>query len=196
MPRRRMRQPEPVTAQPASTAKPQVELSAYALRDTWLGIFPPNVWPRPGREHADGIRGSCSLEPPDEFRWGPLDGLKNASATTDGAGALRRGVGDTAAAAARRSAPPPLPSAVALDLWLALRRSPYCRCCESWEQDYAARVRVTPPGARHGVGDSRRRRAHKLPPTNAAGGDWTPAKPSTPLPLCKSRAPSRPPRRR
>ena len=47
MPRRRMRQPEPVIAQPASTAKPQVELSAYALRDSWLGIFPPNVWPRP-----------------------------------------------------------------------------------------------------------------------------------------------------
>ena len=195
MPRRRMRQPEPVIAQPASTAKPQIELSAYALRDSWLGIFPPDVWPRPEVASTRyGIRGSCSLEPPDEFR-GPLDGLRDGSASNDGAGALRRGVGD-AAAAARRSAPPPLPSAAALDLWLALRRSLYCRCCESWEQDYAARGRVTPPGARHGVGESRRRRAHKLPPTTAAGGDWTPSKPSIPLPLCKGRAPSHPPRRR
>ena len=95
----------------------------------------------------------------------------------------------TAAAAARRSAPPPLPSAVALDLWLALRRSLSCRCCEAWEQDYAARGRVTPPGARHGVGDSRRRRAHKLPPTTVAGGEWT--SPNR-APFCRSARVGRP----
>ena len=98
-------------------------------------------------------------------------------------------MGDTAAAAARRSAPPPLPSAVALDLWLALRRSLSCRCCEAWEQDYAARGRVTPPGARHGVGDSRRRRAHKLPPTTVAGGEWT--SPNR-APFCRSARVGRP----
>jgi hypothetical protein len=51
---------------------------------------------------------------------------------------LRRGVGDTAAAA-RWSAPPPLPSAVALDRHLA-GSSEESLLSLLWEQDYAARA--------------------------------------------------------